>query len=612
MKTNFSPFYPEINSFAVFEDDLNSADIGLQPAVPWQGLCLDVISHLACFFDFQDLLHFEQVEKRHLLATHVAWKELRKKDHFQFDWSECQSLPNKEKWNYLFGAMLVQILSMRILFRDHVCLPLMRDTLMAIRMREQFSYIIKNSTLLGTYLSQNLKELSHSSSIQKDILGKLDLNVTSHQEAKIPVNRLFGGDVCLEGLQAFIKWTACLKQPNSPPLVSFDIVKQTLTEASEKGATFPSTILARFQLPLSTPIFASVYLELQQGLAIQAERQGDCRALIELASHSSLPNLEKLHQHSQHPWLLFQLACHYRATDIKKADTFFSQSILGYGKNSPPQLLYKAGLNKCHLNKKEEAAALFEQAIKAYGQNIPLDLRCWAAHVNHLLKNYQKAITLLEGVPFPTLKPRFICLIGFCYFHLGKYGKAEEAFELSLSIYGPNAPIEALWAISRNLYKLKRYKKVILLLKKAIGIYKSQNQPVSPKIYSKLAGCLFELRQYRKACPYFEKAVQGYKFQAPFTTNIRLLERQAANLLKLKRYQKALLVFEKILAVRGTQVSYSVLLDTLTTLLNLKKEAEAELLFNQILVRHGTETADALWQMAQERKESQKGWLCFK
>lgn len=431
-----------------------------------------VFSHVCLFLKREEMISFDSSCKQLEKLTDLSWKDLRKKDYFNFDWADCNQEKCYNKWNYALGAALVLYIDKR---KDSVS-----------KKEGLFKGLMNRFPHFGCFLREDMRIFDKSKEIFKEKISQASKGG-------------WGGEILLEGL--FLAKDKAKKPSES---------LTNLISAIQREATYASLLVEKVCSKPMTP------LEVRQ-LAIEAARVKDFRALENWCTHASLEDLRKM-QAEGHLFapLFYYLSEHVEDLEAKEsllnnsliqyqdtekrldrapayvlaqmgvvkaslnknegAEFFLARAIKLYGPNIPPQVLADMGVVKTRLNHYIEADSFFEQALKLHDEkNIPASLLANAGAAKLRVNNDKEALFLLNRAidlyGKKDIPPDVLSNAGIANFRFNKNRKAEFLLKRSIELYGTRVPACVLLNMGCVKSRLKKGEEAIYFLDQAVKLY---------------------------------------------------------------------------------------------------------------------------------------------
>lgn len=182
--------------------------------------------------------------------------------------------------------------------------------------------------------------------------------------------------------------------------------------------------------------------------------------------------------------------CYFELKDYQSSVYYYIhayeeyKNLENYSETNLANFLNNIGNSYFHLEQHEEAIKHFSQAYEIYKKNPVQNL----VHLEEML-NY----------------------IGTCYYSLEKYDKSIDHFKKSMEISNNKENGTALNSIGNCYYYLKDYEKSISHYEKALNLRIKENATTDlGQIYSNIAICHLELKNYSKAAELYSKSLEAY------------------------------------------------------------------------------------------------------
>lgn len=311
---------------------------------------------LNCFMQsmgFKELLTFSATAKNvEFLAQH-RWKSLRQQDHFLFNWSDCATEVQSDKWNYVLGAALTKFLE-----KTWFCLT---DQVPAIRQR--FSHLVERFPYFGHFVNFRLLSPEDEQFQEKE-------SQISDVFLKMPLKE--GGDYLLKGLYDYYHQT--------------EGWMDLLNQAIQLNATLVGFIaIQKIKMQGDSCVDFAI--------KAAAHEKKDFRALeIIIEKYASWHEMfkeiyDKGHKHGP---ICAKLA--QDEADPVKATSLWDEALASYGESVPLKVLVAAGKVKNQLKRWEEADKIWHQALRFFGSHMSDQERSLVADVKIQLKKPYKEI----------------------------------------------------------------------------------------------------------------------------------------------------------------------------------------------------------------------------
>lgn len=352
----------------------------------------DVVFEISEFLDFSALLRLDASCTQAAKLTQRRWKQLTKKERFNFQWSSCNS--NKElypvKSQYLMGkALLSYVLEKETLeWSTNVHLPLSKDQ--AQQLLQRFEALMVRYPVVGAVL---WKDLTRSGDLASEHRKIYELTAENLLKSRNVAQIGEGGDLLVCGL---LTLQDVLANPNNNVILgrSFTYFQKAIS----KKASCASVIALAALRHLLVQNLAHSFV---QSLAENAAQLRDFRGLDKLFTHFPGAVLNFHNNGLFYPPVLERMA------------------YLAENQNAPTDVVNRS----------------YESALEAYGlDEAPASLVIRVADTKYKQGKYEEAVMLYHKAGSdPVFKPTAHLMLASCYWNLKQWDFAEYYVDLLLA-----------------------------------------------------------------------------------------------------------------------------------------------------------------------------------